>query len=453
MVQTRKQADVEAQAAVPAVPASIVDLASSTPASAPPKGGGAKKPSPKKATPRKATAKKATVKKPSPDSLSPKYTVKDRSITSGEEYGSNNDGTARDGKVARDTQTPAPKKGLMKKKAEGIIEARSNGDDIEDIEDIDLAELAKKKGKAKPKAMRTKRAVESDNAENDDAPGAGERPKKRIKTKKPDNSPPRNVPINSGADPDETEAEEDLDQKMKAYEKRKHKQAATNRKAPSTDAEEGQQSAEPPRKKTKRSAARHAANDEDGPHDEPPEGMASDGRIKRATAATVKKAPSINAREGPQSAEPPKKKAKRSAARSAAAEEDGPRDEPPQGMPSGGRSKRAAVATKKPAKGPKPQAKPVVGTRRSARISDNPVVSPHGAEDSTKRRPMKMRFRRRAKTPEMPKNNIGLDENEIFSPRFPTEKPKPAKVVKKTRNGDRVSTNGKKNDLSGKKKD
>lgn len=66
---------------------------------------------------------------------------------------------------------------------------------------------------------------------------------------------------------------------------------------------------------------------------------------------------------------------------------------------------------------------------------------------------MKMRFRRRAKTPEMPKNNIGLDENEIFRPRFPTEKPKPAKVVKKTRNGDRVSTNGKKNDLSGKEKD
>lgn len=330
----------------------------------------------------------------------------------------------------------------MKKPAEGIIEAPSNWNEIQEIEP---AELAKKEGKAKPKAMRTKRAIESDTADNDrNTPGTRERPKRRTAAKTPLRSPPRNVPSHSGTDPDETETEEDLEQKMKAYGKRKREQAATKKKSPIADAGEGEQSTERPKKKTKKLAARNAAAEENGLNDEPPRDLPSGGSFKRVAAATKRKAPIADGGESQQSAEPPKKKIKRSSARHAASNRDGPHDELLQDMPIGGRPKKAAVAAKKAAKVPKPQAKPEVGTRRSARIIDNPVVSSCGAEDGFKRRSLKTRFQRRAKTPEMPKNNIGLDENEIFSPRFPTEKPKPAKVTKKKRNGDRSSTNGKK---------
>lgn len=377
MVRTRKQADAEAQVADPTVPAPIVNPAPSTPASAPPEGGRVKEPGSKTMTP-----KKANPRKPSPESKSEKDKGKNRRAKSGKVNGSTNDDTAQERQFVKTAKMLATKKGRMKKSPETIIEAPSNG---REKEDVDTAEIAKKKGETKSKATRTKRAIVRDTAENDDALGAGEPPTKKITARKLKESPPRIVPTNSETDPDKTETEDDLEQKLKAYEKRKHKQAATKRKAPMIDAEEGQQSAEPSKKKTKRSTARNAAAKDDDPNDKPLEGMAS-----------------------------------------------------------GASSRRAAAATKKAAKAPKAQADKAIGTRRSGRISGNLAVSSGGDEGNLGRRPLQTRFKKRVKTPEISSNKIGLDENEIFNPRFPIDAPKPAKATRRTRNGDTSSTKGKK---------
>lgn len=377
MVRTRKQADAEAQAADPRVPAPIINAASSRPPSAQPKEGGAKKTGSKEMTP-----KKASPRKPCAGSQSTEDKVNSRSTPSSKKDKITNEDAAREKQIVKEPRMLATKKKPMKRTTEGIVQAPSNR---KEKEEVDRAELAKEKGKARSKATRTKRATESDTAENKDALATGESPKKKTTAKKLKKLLPRNAPTDRGSDPDKTETEEDLEQSMEVYEKRKHKQAATKRKAPIIDAGKGQQSAEPPRKKSKRSTASNTAT-----------------------------------------------------------KDDGARDGPVEGMTSGGSPKGTATATKKAAKGPKPQAEPAIGMRRSERISSNLIVSSGEDEGYLGRKPLQTRFRKRMRTPEVSDNKIGLDDNESFNPRFPIDTPKPTKATRRTLNGDNVSTKGEK---------
>lgn len=381
MVQTRKQANAEAQAAGPATPAPTVDPAPTTPAAVAPKKGGAKNASPKKATLAKVIPDKTTPTKATTKNTTSRSRTKDTITTSSNGAESEEGHTAGDGAAAEKPNAPAIKKGRVNKTPQNIIEAPLNRNGSVDV-DTTHTEPAKTKGKATLKAKRKKRGTGNNTSENDNP--SDEPQRKRATAKAPMKPPSGNRSTDNETDPDGTDKSESYEQNWADYKQRQQNLAAMKRKAPATDPGENHQSAEPPRKKTKRFKTRNAATGKDG----------TDG-------------------------------------------------EPRKGVPTDGPTKKAAAATKKAAKAPKPRTKHIVGTRRSARISGNPVISSSGDEDVVGR-PLKDRFKKRVKTPEIPDNKIGLDENEIFEPRFPIDGPRPANATMRTRTGGGFSTKGKK---------
>lgn len=390
MVRTRQQADAEVQAADPTLMAPIVNPIPSTPASAPRKEGetkkrGSKKLSGTKATTKKANSTKATPKNQSPKSISEEDKVNSRSTSSGKKDHSITDDTAA-GLVAKRPKTPV-KKGQRKETIKEISKPPSKDDEVRDV-DTPGAELAKKEGKAKPKASSAERAIENDTAENHGVSAVIHPKELETAAEKPRASSPTNIPTGSEADPDITETEEELEQRIKDYEKRKRKQARTGGEA------------DPDITETEEELEQRIIDYEE----------------RKRKQAPKRKAPIAEVTAVQRSAEPPKKKAKRSAIKTAAAERIDPSDELEKARLSGYSSKKAAAATKKAAKVRKLQTEPTPGTRKSARISGNLDIFSSGDESKPVRRPLKVRFRRRTKTPDIPNNQIGLDENEIFSP-------------------------------------
>ncbi len=418
MVRTRRQADAEGQAADPTLMAPTVNPIPSTPASAPRKEEeanelGSKKLTVTKATAKKATSTKATAKNQSSKIKSVEDEINSRSTSSGEKDHSIANDTARAGLVAKRPKTPA-KKGQRKKTIKEIIKPPSKENEVRDIE-TPGAKPTKKEAGAKPKATRTKCAIESDTAEKDGVSAVGHPQGKSPAAKNSKASSPAGVPPSGEIDPDITETDEDLEQRIKDYEKRKRKQAPTGGEA------------DPDITETEEELEQRIIDYE---------------KRKRKEASKKRKAPIAEVTAGQQSAEPPKKKTKRSAIKTAAAKKVDPNDELEKDRPSGYSSKKAAAATKKAAKLRKLQTEPTPGTRKSARISGNLDIFSSGDESKPVRRPLKVRFRKRTKTPDIPNNQIGLDENEIFSPRFPIDKPKSGKVVKKTHHEDDFPTEG-----------